>query len=43
MNLKWIESVELGVAGNLLVRLKGGMTVEMSRRQSSRLRQALSL
>jgi two-component system, LytTR family, response regulator len=43
VNLKWIESVELGVAGNLLVKLKGGMTVEMSRRQSSRLRDALSL
>jgi two-component system, LytTR family, response regulator len=43
VNLKWIESVELGVGGNLLVTLRGGVTVEMSRRQSARLRDALSL
>jgi two-component system, LytTR family, response regulator len=43
VNLKWIERVEPGVAGNLLVVLRGGATVEMSRRQSSRFREALSL
>lgn len=43
VNLKWIERVEPGVAGNLLVVLRGGATVEMSRRQSARFREALSL
>jgi two-component system LytT family response regulator len=43
VNLKWIESVEPSIAGSLLIKLKGGAQIEMSRRQSIRLREALSL
>ena len=43
INLKWVERVEPGAGGNLLVMLRGGTTVEMSRRQSARFREALSL
>jgi two-component system LytT family response regulator len=43
LNLKWIEKVDLGVAGGLSVTLRGGRAVEMSRRQSGRLREVLSL
>ena len=43
LNLKWVECVELGIGGNLLITLHGGTTVEMSRRQSARFREALSL
>jgi len=42
-NLKWIESVDEAVSGGLLVTLRGGRTVEMSRRRSDRLREILSL
>jgi two-component system LytT family response regulator len=41
--LKWIEKVDVGVGGGLVVTLRGGRTVEMSRRQSARLREILSL
>jgi two-component system LytT family response regulator len=43
VNLKWIDRVDIGIAGGLLVTLRGGRTVEMSRRQSARLREILSL
>jgi two-component system LytT family response regulator len=43
LNLKWIDKVDLGAAGGLSVTLRGGRTVEMSRRQSGRLREILSL
>jgi two-component system LytT family response regulator len=43
VNLKWIEKVDVGISGGLLVTLRGGRTVEMSRRQSARLREAMSL
>jgi len=43
INLKWVEKVEAGVAGNLVVTLRSGHSVEMSRRQSARLREVLSL
>ena len=43
INLKWIDKVDLSVAGGLVVTLRGGRTVEMSRRQSARLREVLSL
>jgi two-component system, LytTR family, response regulator len=43
VNLKWIDRVDVGVAGGLVVTLRGGWTVEMSRRQSARLRGVLSL
>ena len=43
VNLKWIQKVDISVAGGLVVTLRGGRTVEMSRRQSSKLREILSL
>ena len=43
INLKWIEKVDIAVSGGLVVTLRGGQTVEMSRRQSARLREAMSL
>lgn len=43
INLKWIDRAELGVSGGLLITLRGGKTVEMSRRQSDRIREILSL
>jgi two-component system LytT family response regulator len=42
VNLKWIEKVDLGVGG-LVVTLRAGRTVEMSRRQSVRLREIIGL
>jgi DNA-binding LytR/AlgR family response regulator len=42
-NLKWIESVDEAVSGGLIVTLRGGRIVEMSRRRSDRLREILSL
>jgi two-component system LytT family response regulator len=43
LNLKWIEKVDVGIGGGLVATLRGGRTVEMSRRQSARLREILSL
>ena len=43
VNLKWVEGVETSVGGNLLVRMRGGRCIELSRRQSTRFRDALSL
>ncbi len=43
LNLKWIERVEVGPSGGLTVTLRGGRSVNMSRRQSVRLRERLSL
>ena len=43
LNLKWVEGVEPGVSGNLHVKMRGGVVVEMSRRQSTRFRELLSL
>jgi two-component system, LytTR family, response regulator len=43
VNLECVEQVESGISGNLLIKLPGGVTVGMSRRQSARLREALSL
>jgi len=43
LNLKWIEKVDVAVSGGLLATLRGGRVVEMSRRQSARLREVLSL
>jgi two-component system LytT family response regulator len=43
VNLKTIEKVDTNVAGNLIVTLRGGHAIEMSRRQSLRLREVLSL
>ncbi len=43
LNLTWIEKTDITVSGGLIVTLRGGQTVEMSRRQSDRLREVLSL
>ncbi len=43
VNLKWIEKADLAASGGLVVTLRGGQTVEMSRRRSDRLREVLSL
>ena len=43
INVKWIDKVDIGVTGGLVVTLRGGATVEMSRRQSARLRERMSL
>jgi two-component system LytT family response regulator len=43
VNLKWIDRVDIAASGGLLVTLRGGKAVEMSRRQSIRLREVLSL
>jgi two-component system LytT family response regulator len=43
VNLKWIDKVETGPAGNLVVTLRGGQEVAISRRQSAALKEALSL
>jgi two-component system LytT family response regulator len=42
VNLKWVERVETGPAGNLIIALRSGETVSASRRQSSALKEALS-
>jgi two-component system, LytTR family, response regulator len=43
LNLRWIQKVDTSVAGNLEVTLQSGHSIEMSRRQSARLRDTLSL
>jgi two-component system, LytTR family, response regulator len=43
INLKWIQKMDIGVAGTLLVTLRGGHSVEISRRQAAHLREILSL
>jgi two-component system, LytTR family, response regulator len=43
LNLKWIEKVDLAASGGLVATLRGGRGVEISRRQSARLRELLSL
>jgi two-component system LytT family response regulator len=43
VNLKWVEDVDAGIGGGLLVKLRGGIKIEMSRRQSTLFREALSL
>jgi two-component system, LytTR family, response regulator len=43
LNVEWIAKTDLSVTGGLTVTLRGGQTVEISRRQSDRLREILSL
>ena len=43
INLSWVESIDTWFNGGLLVKLKGGEKVEVSRRQSSRFREMMSL
>lgn len=43
INLRWVESIENWFSGGLLVKLKGGETVEVSRRQAARFKDMMSL
>lgn len=43
INLKWVENIEPWLNGGLLARLKGGQKVEVSRRQSIKFKDMLSL
>lgn len=43
INLKWVEGVENWFSGGLMVTLKDGEKIELSRRQASRLRELMSL
>jgi two-component system, LytTR family, response regulator len=43
LNLKRVESVETGIDGHLIAKMRDGKNVELSRRQSIRFREALSL
>lgn len=43
INLKWIETIETWFNGGLIVKLKGGEQVEISRRQAVKLKDLMSL
>lgn len=43
INLKWVDSIEPWLNGGLLVKLKGGGKIEVSRRQSVKFKEMLSL
>jgi two-component system LytT family response regulator len=43
INLKWIDNVEPWLNGGLLVKLKGGQKIEVSRRQSVKFKEMMSL
>ncbi len=43
INLKWIENIEPWLNGGLLVKLKGGNKIEVSRRQAIKFKEMLSL
>ena len=43
INLKWIENIETWLNGGLLVKLKGGHKIEVSRRQAIKFKDRLSL
>jgi two-component system LytT family response regulator len=43
INLAWIESIETWFNGGLLVKLKGGEKIEVSRRQASKFKELMSL
>jgi two-component system LytT family response regulator len=43
INLSWVESIEAWFNGGLLVKLKGGEKIEVSRRQASRFKDMMSL
>jgi len=43
INLGWVESIDTWFNGGLLVQLKGGEKIEVSRRQSARFREMMSL
>ncbi|MFY0687722.1 MAG: response regulator [Cyclobacteriaceae bacterium] len=43
INLSWVESIETWFNGGLLVQLRGGEKVEVSRRQAARFKEKMSL
>jgi two-component system, LytTR family, response regulator len=43
INLKWVDSIEPWLNGGLLVKLKGGQKIEVSRRQAIKFKENLSL
>ena len=43
INLAWIDKIEPWFSGGLLVQLKGGAKVELSRRQAQDFREKMSL
>ena len=43
INLKWVDNIEPWLNGGLLVKLRGGQKVEVSRRQSIKFKDMLSL
>ena len=43
INLNWVDEIENWFSGGLLVKLKNGKQVEISRRQSSKLKEMMSL
>lgn len=43
INLGWVESIDTWFNGGLLVKLRGGEKIEVSRRQSARFREMMSL
>jgi two-component system LytT family response regulator len=43
INLSWIEKIEPWFNGGLMVQLKGGQNVEVSRRQATRFKEMMSL
>ena len=43
VNLEWVEDIETWFNGGLLVRLKGGEKVEVSRRQATKFKEMMSL
>ncbi|HOP42513.1 MAG: LytTR family DNA-binding domain-containing protein [Flavobacteriales bacterium] len=43
VNLRWVEKIEPWFNGGLMVKLRSGETVEVSRRQASRFKELLSL
>lgn len=43
INLKWVDSIETWFNGGLMVKLKGGQEIEISRRQAVRLKEMMSL
>ncbi len=43
INLSWVESIEAWFNGGLLVKMKGGEKVEVSRRQASKFKEMMSL
>ena len=43
VNLSWVEGIESWFNGGLMVRLRGGDKVEVSRRQAAKVKEMMSL